>query len=355
MNVSKLDGLSEAVSSNLLAVLIDADNVSAASAKEIFERIRHLGEPIVRRAYGMVNCFSSADGWSKVLREYGIVARPQVSNISHKNVTDIALVIDAMTLLYKSQCTGICIVSSDSDFTTLAARIREEGKTVYGLGNANTPASFRAACTEFITLHEVAQTALGNNVREACQLCPRCGEKLVASRTKSNQNCRVCPSCGGMTVKLASLNQVFEQEGLKDLLAQAKKQEQLGCICPDCGASMTLLNVSSGKHRVELDVCSNCKAIWYDKNEFELLVPNDGLLLPTISAGKAYRRDMVLILAADLRSGKLKLTNAEKLKTALKNVYHVPNPDISPIISTLQCQKTIRVDNKTGKIDVLGK
>ena len=110
-----------------LAVLIDADNVSAAHAGFIFATARKLGDPLVRRAYGMVNCFSQEKGWWNAQREYGIVARPQVSNVSGKNVADIALVIDAMEHLYKKTCDAFCIVSSDSDFTALAAKIREEG------------------------------------------------------------------------------------------------------------------------------------------------------------------------------------------------------------------------------------
>lgn len=110
-----------------LAVLIDADNVSPAQVSEIFKTVSTLGEPIVRRAYGMVNCFSVSGGWNVAQREYGIVSKPQVSNVSGKNVADIALVIDAMEMLYKSSVDGICIVSSDSDFTALAAKIREEG------------------------------------------------------------------------------------------------------------------------------------------------------------------------------------------------------------------------------------
>ena len=107
-----------------MAVLIDADNVSPSLIEEIFKIVGSFGDPIVRRAYGMVGCFSDGGGWQRAQREYGVVAKPQVSNISGKNVADIALVIDAMELLYKGTCDGICIVSSDSDYTALAAKIR---------------------------------------------------------------------------------------------------------------------------------------------------------------------------------------------------------------------------------------
>ena len=200
-----------------IAVLIDADNVSATSVEGIFKIVARLGEPIVRRAYGMVSCFSTTDGWTKAQREYGIVARPLVSNVTHKNVADIALVIDAMSLLYKSHCQGICIVSSDSDFTALAARIREESKAVYGIGEAKTPDSFRRACTEFFLLRLTGKPS-DKGIQQAAvkkeSICPRCGAALIASRTKSNQDCKVCPACGGMTAKISTLKNVFAEESL---------------------------------------------------------------------------------------------------------------------------------------------
>ena len=79
-----------------LAILIDADNISASLAGDIFKKAYAIGTPIARRAYGMVNCFTADGGWARAQREYGVVARPQVSNVSGKNVADIALVIDAM-------------------------------------------------------------------------------------------------------------------------------------------------------------------------------------------------------------------------------------------------------------------
>ena len=337
-----------------IAVLIDADNVSASYLDGIFKIVAKLGEPIVRRAYGMVSCFSATDGWTKAQREYGIIARPLVSNVMHKNVADIALVIDAMSLLYKSHCQGICIVSSDSDFTALAARIREEGKAVYGIGESKTPDSFRKACTEFFLLKLSGKTSnqgFQQPTDKKESICPRCGAALTASRTKSNQDCKVCPACGGMTAKISTLKKVFAEESLTELKEQAKSLEHSGCVCPDCGSQMSILKVSSGRQHVEIDVCPDCSAIWYDKDEFEALVPDDGLLQPTVSAGKAYRREIVTLLAADLRSGRLKATNSDRLKALLKSIYHVPAPDISPVIGTLQCQKVISID-KAGKITV---
>ena len=336
-----------------IAVLIDADNISPSSAGEIFRKACSIGEPIARRAYGMVNCFASNSGWVNAQREYGIVARPQTSNVAAKNVSDIALVIDAMEFLYKSPCQGIFIVSSDSDFTALAAKIREGGKSVYGMGGSKTPRSFRTACTEFFEISVAKKPATANGQNAPHATCPRCGGQLVASRTKSNQKCRTCSKCGGVTIKLSVLGKTFSADGLEKMLEAARLHEQPGCVCPDCGSSMSLLKVSSGKLQVEIDVCGKCRAVWYDKSEFETLVPNDGLLLPTVSAGKAYRREMVLVLAADLRSGHLKVLDAKGLQMVMKVSYHIPQPDIGPIISTLMCQRILQIDKKSGRISVL--
>lgn len=338
---------------NSIAVLIDADNISPALVGEIFKTACSIGEPIVRRAYGMVKCFAVNGGWAQAQREYGIVARPQVSNISGKNVADIALVVDAMEFLYRSQCQGICIVSNDSDFTAVAAKIREGGKLAYGIGGPKTPESFRVACTAFYEL-PLASAAPGAKKESRPQsVCPRCGGKLEQAWTKSNRPCRICASCGGATLKLSTLQKSFVAESLAEMEAQAQRHEQAGCVCPDCGSSMSLLMVAVGKRHVEIDLCAKCRAVWYDKDEFESLVPNDGFLRAEISAGKAYRREVVLGISSDLKSGRRKVSNVGQLKAILKQTYHVPNPDVASIISSLMCQKVVKVDSSSGKVTVL--
>ncbi|SMC53230.1 NYN domain-containing protein [Primorskyibacter flagellatus] len=133
----------------LLAVLIDGDNTSPKHAKAIFEEIAALGEASVRRCYGD---FSSPqmNGWSKVQSEFGMVPHHQPANTVGKNASDIALVIDAMDLLHSGRFDGFVLVSSDSDFTRLASRIREQGLDVFGIGQAKTPEAFRKACKRFI-------------------------------------------------------------------------------------------------------------------------------------------------------------------------------------------------------------
>ena len=132
-----------------LAVLIDADNASARIVEGLFEEIARIGEASVRRIYGD---FSSArsKGWADELARYAIIPQQQFAYTQGKNASDIALVIDAMDLLHSGRFDGFCLVSSDSDFTRLASRIREQGVDVFGFGEQKTPESFRQACRRFI-------------------------------------------------------------------------------------------------------------------------------------------------------------------------------------------------------------
>jgi len=142
----------------LLAVLIDADNTSPQYTSEIFDEIATLGEASVRRCYGD---FSSPQmrGWTKVTAEYGLVPHHQPANTVGKNASDIALVIDAMDLMHTGRFDGFVLVSSDSDFTRLASRIREQGLEVYGIGQRKTPDAFVRACKRFIYLENLAAPA----------------------------------------------------------------------------------------------------------------------------------------------------------------------------------------------------
>jgi len=141
----------------LLAVLIDADNTSPKYTKAIFDEIAGLGEASVRRCYGDFSSQQMA-GWSRVQAEFGLVPHHQPANTVGKNASDIALVIDAMDLLHSGRFDGFVLVSSDSDFTRLASRIREQGLDVYGMGQMKTPEAFRKACKRFIFLENLDQS-----------------------------------------------------------------------------------------------------------------------------------------------------------------------------------------------------
>jgi len=131
------------------AILIDADNASHRIAAGLFEEVAKFGEASVRRIYGD---FSSPrmKSWVEILPKYAIDPYQQFPYTSGKNASDIALTIDAMDLLHSGRLDGFCLVSSDSDFTRLASRLREQGLDVYGFGEQKTPESFRQACRRFI-------------------------------------------------------------------------------------------------------------------------------------------------------------------------------------------------------------
>ena len=143
------------------AVLIDADNTSPKIVAGLFEEIAKFGEASSRRIYGD---FSSTRlrSWADVLQKYAIDPYQQFAYTTGKNASDIALVIDAMDLLHSGRFDGFCLVSSDSDFTRLAARIREQGVDVFGFGEQKTPESFRQACRRFIYTENLLPSAPAN-------------------------------------------------------------------------------------------------------------------------------------------------------------------------------------------------
>jgi uncharacterized LabA/DUF88 family protein len=140
-----------------LAVLIDADNVPASYAEAIFEEIAALGEASVRRIYGDWSA-ARLGGWARKVAALGLVADQQFSNTKGKNASDIGLVIAAMDFLHSGLFDGFVLVSSDSDFTRLAARVREQGLDVYGIGEKKTPEAFRMACKRFIYVENLGSS-----------------------------------------------------------------------------------------------------------------------------------------------------------------------------------------------------
>lgn len=132
-----------------LAVLIDADNVPYSNVKGMMEEVAKFGTPTTKRIYADWTKPNS-NGWKSVLLEHAITPIQQYSYTVGKNSSDSALIIDAMDLLYSDKLDGFCIVSSDSDFTRLAIRLRESGMKVIGIGEKKTPNSFIVACDRFI-------------------------------------------------------------------------------------------------------------------------------------------------------------------------------------------------------------
>jgi len=151
-----------------LAVLIDGDNIPSAYVKEMLEEIAKYGNPTIKRIYGDWTK-PTLSKWKNVLLENAINPIQQYGYTQGKNATDSAMIIDAMDILYSGKVNGFCLVSSDSDFTKLATRLREAGMKVFGIGEKKTPEPFIVACDKFIYLEilkteakEVENTATAN-------------------------------------------------------------------------------------------------------------------------------------------------------------------------------------------------
>jgi len=176
------------------AVLIDADNTSPRIAAGLFEEVAKFGEASVRRIYGD---FSSPRmrSWADILQKYAIDPYQQFAYTTGKNASDIALVIDAMDLLHSRRFDGFCLVSSDSDFTRLASRLREEGADVYGFGAQKTPESFRQACRRFIYTE--------NLLPEAEASAPEEGRPLPARQ----------PASAAVPILAKTISQIESEDG----------------------------------------------------------------------------------------------------------------------------------------------
>ena len=167
------------------ALLIDADNVSAKYIKPILDELSKYGNVTYKRIYGdWTSTYNSS--WKEVLLQNSITPIQQFSYTYGKNATDSAMIIDAMDMLYTSELEGFCLVSSDSDFTKLASRLRESGRMVIGMGESKTPAPFRKACDIFTELELLLEdNTLGNTVIANPAVK---GEKQAANAAAANGN-----------------------------------------------------------------------------------------------------------------------------------------------------------------------
>lgn len=211
-----------------LAVLIDADNAQAAVIEGLLAEIARFGVATVKRIYGDFTAPTSA-GWKKVLQVHAIKPVQQFAYTTGKNATDSTLIIDAMDLLYTRKFDGFCLVTSDSDFTGLAMRIREEGLTVLGFGEKKTPDAFRNACHKFIF------TEVLRKMRDDDKGAPRAKgkepekDKEKPARTRGGRKSRaVKPAEAAPVVEreesalptrfiLEALEQSLEEDGWADL------------------------------------------------------------------------------------------------------------------------------------------
>lgn len=194
-----------------LAVLIDADNTSSKIAGGLFEEIAKIGEASVRRIYGD---FSSArsKGWAAVLSTHAIIPQQQFAYTTGKNASDITLVIDAMDMMHSGRFDGFCLVSSDSDFTRLAARIRENGIDVFGFGEQKTPESFRQACRRFIYTENLLPVAAENKKAPAAGSLqpPSAATPMIRKAIAQMENEDGWVNLGAVGTRLAAMASDFD-------------------------------------------------------------------------------------------------------------------------------------------------
>ncbi|SIS50376.1 OST-HTH/LOTUS domain-containing protein [Kaistella chaponensis] len=193
-----------------LAVLIDADNVPYKNVKEMLEEISRNGTPTIKRIYADWTK-PNASGWKNVLLENAITPIQQYSYTTGKNSSDSALIIDAMDILYSEKVNGFCIVSSDSDFTRLATRLREAGMMVMGFGEKKTPKPFISACDKFIYL-EILNNTEESDLTETAEE----PEITVTKKTeKSKRKKEPLSKLDFKTIKLIteSINDLGDEEG----------------------------------------------------------------------------------------------------------------------------------------------
>lgn len=165
-----------------LAVLIDADNVPYSNIKGMMEEITKYGTPTTKRIYADWTKPNS-NGWKSVLLEHAITPIQQYSYTTGKNSSDSALIIDAMDLLYSDKVDGFCIVSSDSDFTRLAIRLRESGMKVIGIGEKKTPNAFIVACDRFVFIEVLEGATKKKKPKATTTTTPSDTKKIVEKET----------------------------------------------------------------------------------------------------------------------------------------------------------------------------
>ena len=240
-----------------LAVLIDADNAQASVIQELLAEVSRYGTSTIKRAYGDWTT-TNLKGWKDVLHTMAIQPIQQFSYTSGKNATDSALIIDAMDVLHAGSVDGFCLVSSDSDFTRLATRIREAGLVVYGFGERKTPAPFVAACDKFIYTEILraepapekdASKAESVAVADVHELQP-----LITAAIDANAREDGWAALGGVGSHIGKINPAFDARNygfkkLSELVRSLKYLEvkELPLVRPD---GVTVSNVQIRTKRV---------------------------------------------------------------------------------------------------------
>ena len=192
-----------------LAVLIDADNIPYSNVKEMLEEIAKYGTPTFKRIYGDWTR-PTISGWKSVLLENAITPIQQYSYTTGKNSTDSALIIDAMDILYSGKVDGFCIVSSDSDFTRLATRLREAGMKVIGIGERKTPYPFIVSCEKFIYIEIIAPASSSSDSPADIK---KKGKKPIASKKKATESPVQSPNRSVKKIISSSISDLADENG----------------------------------------------------------------------------------------------------------------------------------------------
>jgi uncharacterized LabA/DUF88 family protein len=235
-----------------LAVLIDADNASAKIVDGLFEEIAKIGEASVRHIYGD---FSSArsKAWADTLSKHAIIPQQQFAYTTGKNASDITLVIDAMDLLHSGRFDGFCLVSSDSDFTRLAARIREQGVDVFGFREQKTPESFRQACRRFIYTENlsVAAQATSPGIKASSKplKSPNAASPIIKKVIAQMESEDGWVSLGAVGTQLANLASDFDPRtfGFRKLSDLVRKTNDFEIEHPEGGSMRIRIRPTSEK------------------------------------------------------------------------------------------------------------
>lgn len=194
-----------------LAVLIDADNASRTAMKDVMAEVAVYGTPTIKRIYGDWTS-PNMNSWKSILLETAITPIQQYSYTTGKNSTDSAMIIDAMDILYSGNCDGFVLVSSDSDFTRLATRLREAGMKVYGMGEKKTPKPFIVACDKFVYIEVIRAAA-----KQAAEAAKKEEAQAKKAAKKENKKCQSTNSPAPQEIVeliAESVEDLCEEDGL---------------------------------------------------------------------------------------------------------------------------------------------
>ena len=233
-----------------IALLIDGDNISAKYLNSILDELTEVGIVNIKRIYGDWTR-PEMHSWGRELLNRSITPMQQFSNVSGKNATDSALIIDAMDILYNKEVDAFAIVSSDSDFTRLANRLQESGKSVIGMGEAKTPDSFRNACTRFVQLENLLSSH--GEIPTKSDLSQRGVEHVIAKAIRDNENAGKETSLGEVGNRLRKKYPDFDVRtfGYSYLSTFIEDMPRFELIRKDSAVTVKLLDPKSKKKNVE--------------------------------------------------------------------------------------------------------